>query len=203
MAEFWKQLGAWGGIFSGIQFAIITLGIMLFYPEGYDFLNNTFSSLGLTVTNGYATPINHALFAIAGTVAAGASVPFWLSIRTVFTESTPQKVISWIGTILGLAAAPFLASLTIFAGDVFPLEHGLSTILFFILFALAIGVYSFGILLNKEYDNKFALVGFVVAILDIVYIFFIGTAWMQKVAVYGMILYSVFQGYRLRQVFAE
>jgi len=181
----------------------MTFGIMLFYPEGYDFLNNSFSSLGLTVTRGYATPINHAVFAITCTLAGGASVPFWLSLRTVFTESTPQKVISWIGTILGLVAAPFLAALAIFAGDVYPVEHGWSTILFFILFALAITVYSFGILLNKEYDNKYALVGFVVAIIDIVYIFFIGTAWMQKIAVYSMVLYSAFQGYRLRQFFVE
>ena len=203
MAEFWKQLGAWSGIFAGIQFVIMTFGIMLFYPEGYDFLNNSFSSLGLTMTNGYATPINHAIFAITCSLAGGASVPFWIAIRTVFTESTPQKVISWIGTILGLAAAPFLAALALFAGDVYPAQHGWSTILFFILFALAITVYSFGILLNKEYDNKYALVGFVVALIDIVHIFFIGTAWMQKIAVYSMVLYSAFQGYRLRQVFVE
>ena len=203
MAELWKQLGAWSGIFAGIQFVIMTFGIMLFYPEGYDFLNNSFSSLGLTMTNGYATPINHAIFAITCSLAGGASVPFWIAIRTVFTESTPQKVISWIGTILGLTAAPFLAALAIFAGDVYGAEHGWSTILFFILFALAITVYSFGILLNKEYDNKYALVGFVVALIDIVHIFFIGTAWMQKIAVYSMVLYSAFQGYRLRQVFVE
>ena len=39
MSEFLKKLGAWGGIFGGIQFIIITFGIMIIYPEGYELDN--------------------------------------------------------------------------------------------------------------------------------------------------------------------
>jgi len=201
MSEFFKKLGAWGGIFGGIQFIIITFGIMLFYPEGYDFLANTFSSLGLTVTKGYATPINHALFSIACSIVAGCSIMFWLTIRTVFNETTPQKIVSSIGTILGLVASPFVAALALFAADVYPMEHGLSTILFFIIFACAITTYSFAILLKKDYENIYAAIGFVVALICILYIFVIGGAAFQKVAVYALILYSGFQGYKLLKVF--
>jgi len=158
MSEFQKKLGAWGGIFGGIQFIIITFGIMIIYPEGYDFLLNTFSSLGLTVTKGYATPINHALFSIACSVVAGCAVMFWLTMRTVFNETTPQKIVSSIGTILGVVASPFVAALAIFAADV-------------------------------------------VALICVLYITVIGGAAFQKVAVYSLILYSGFQGYKLLKVF--
>ena len=201
MSEFFKKLGAWGGIFGGIQFIIITFGIMMFYPEGYDFLLNTFSSLGLTVTKGYVTPINHALFSITCSVVAGCSVMFWLTMRTVFNETTPQKIVSSIGTILGLVASPFVAALAIFAADVYPMEHGWSTILFFLLFALAITTYSFAILLKKDYENVYAIIGFAVALICVLYIFVIGGAAFQKVAVYSIILYSGFQGYRLLKFF--
>jgi len=197
MTEFIKRLGAWGGIFGGIQFIIITFGIMIMYPEGYDFVLNTFSSLGLTVTKGYLTPLNHALFSITCSVVAGCAVMFWLTIRTVFNETTPQKVVSSIGTILGVIASPLVASLAIFAADVYPLQHGLSTVFFFLLFALAITVYSFAILLKKDYENIYAIVGFAVALICVLYITVIGGALMQKVAVYGLILYSAIQGYRL------
>jgi len=201
MSEFQKKLGAWGGIFGGIQFIIITFGIMIIYPEGYDFLLNTFSSLGLTVTKGYATPINHALFSIACSVVAGCAVMFWLTMRTVFNETTPQKIVSSIGTILGVVASPFVAALAIFAADVYPMEHGWSTILFFLIFALAITTYSFAILLNKNYENLYAAIGFVVALICVLYITVIGGAAFQKVAVYSLILYSGFQGYKLLKVF--
>jgi len=203
MSEFLKKLGAWGGIFAGIQFIIITFGIMIFYPEGYDFLLNTFSSLGYTVTKGYATPINHAMFSITCSVVAGCAALFWLSMRTVFNETTPQKIVSSIGTILGLAGTPLVAALAIYAADVYPMEHGYTTVFFFILFALAITTYSFAILLNKDYENIYAVIGFVVGIICALYVFgplaLFPSAAFQKVSVYGIIVYSAFQGYRLLQ----
>jgi hypothetical membrane protein len=174
---------------------------MAIFPEGYSFLDNYFSELGLSVTRGYPTPLNWFLFATATTLAGALSIPFWLTIRTLFTETTPLKVLGYIGTILGIAAGPCLAGVGIFAADLFLLEHALSTIYFFIIFSLAIGVYSVGILLNKEYENVYALVGVIVAIICLIHIFLIGGAAMQKAAVYSLVLYSVFQGYKLLNTF--
>jgi hypothetical membrane protein len=199
----WKRIGAWCGIIAGIQFVIITFTIMLFYPEGYSFLENSFSSLGLSVTRGYPTPLNWFMFATATTLAGALSIPFWLSIRTVFTETTPLKALSWIGTILGLVAGPLLAGIGIFAGDVYPAQHGFSTIYFFLLFSSAIIVYSIAILLNKDYENVYALIGIIVAIICYTYVLVpgFGNAAMQKLAVYALVLYSAFQGYKLLKVF--
>ncbi len=197
----WKRIGTWCGIVAGIQFIVITFTIMIFYPEGYSFLENTFSSLGLSVTKGYSTPWNWFGFATATTVAGSLMVPFWLTIRTVFTETPIQRGLSWLGTILGVAAAPCLVGIGIFAADLFGVQHGWSTILFFILMALTIGVYSVVILLNKEYENGYAMVGIITVALCLLYIFVIGGAAMQKVAVYAIILFSVLQGHKLLKIF--
>ena len=197
----WKRIGAWCGIIAGIQFIIITFAIMVFYPEGYSFLENTFSSLGYSVTKGYPTPWNWFGFATATTVAGSLMVPFWLTIRTVFTETPLQRGVSWLGTVLGVAAGPCLAGVGIFAADLFGPQHGWSTVLFFILIALAIGVYSVAIFLNKEYENVYAMVGIITGVLCILYIFVIRGAAMQKVAVYAIILFSVLQGHKLLKNF--
>jgi len=197
----WKRLGAWCGILAGVSFVILTFILMAMYPGGYDFFANYFSQLGLSVINGVDTPLNWFLFAVATTLSGMLSIPFWFAIRTVFTETTPLRVISGIGTILGIVAGPCLAGVGIFAGDLYGYQHGMSTILFFLLFAIAIAVYSIGILLNPNYENGYALVGIVVCIICIVHIFFGGGAPMQKLAVYSIVLYSVFQGYKLLKVF--
>ena len=203
MIHSWKRIGAWCGIIAGVQFFILTIIIMLIYPVPYLFLDYTFSSLGLSVTSGTPTPQNWFLFATATTVAGALSIPFWLSIRTQFDGNVTLRALSWGGTILGVIAAPCLAGIGIFAADLFGLQHGLSTIIFFILFAIAIGMYSVAILLNKDYENAYALVGIIASALNILYIFVIPGAAMQKIAVYGMILYSVFQGYKLLGIFEK
>ena len=87
----WKRIGAWCGILAGIQFVIITFILMVFYPEGYSFMEIPFSALGLLVTRGYPTPMNWFMFATATTLAGALSMPFWLTIRTLFTETTPAR----------------------------------------------------------------------------------------------------------------
>ena len=109
----WKKIGAYCGILGGILFVIITFVIMLIYPGGYSFLENSFSSLGLTETNGQPTMLNYILFSTACTSAAVCSVPFWLAIRTVFEESGRLKMLGWLGLILGFIAAVKLGNLNL------------------------------------------------------------------------------------------
>lgn len=204
----WKKLGAICGILGGILFVVITFIAMLTYPGGYNFLLNTFSALGLTEINGQPSLLNYYLFVAACSSAAICLVVFLLAIRTLFTETTRLVVISWIGTILGIVSTPNLAALAIFAGNVFPSQHSLTTQLFFLLISSAVVVYSIGILLNKDYENLYALIGIIIAVICYVYLAgiiihdpLIGSAAMQKVAVYGLVLWSAFQSIKLLQVF--
>lgn len=184
---------------------------MAIYPfPGYNFFLNSFSSLGLTVTNGVPTPHHNILFAITCTFVAIASILFLLALRPLFTKTTLLLIISWIGTILGIASMPFLSALSIFANDAFPSYHGIATQVFFLLIAIAILIYSAAILLNSEYSNLYGLIGIIIGVLAFVYFVgliahvpIISSAAMQKVAVYGLVLWSAFQGYYLLKLFPK
>jgi hypothetical membrane protein len=201
----WKRIGAFSGILAGLFFVIITFVDMLIFPGGYNFIENTFSQLGFSVINSVDTPLNWFLFAAATTSAAICTVPFYLTIRTVFTETAAQKALSGLGTVLGLAAAPCLAGVGIFAANLFLYEHAWSTIIFFVITAFAIATYSIVILLKSDYDNLYSLIGIIVAILCLLYIYGpgFGTALMQKIAVYAMIVWSAIQGYELRKMIPQ
>lgn len=192
-----RRIGSWCGVITGVSFVLITFGIMLIYPGGYSFLDDPFSALGLSVTNGVDTPLNWFLFAFATTLSGLTSIPFWIRMRLEFLHDMRGKVMSSLGTIIGSVAGVCLCGVGIFAGDVYPLEHGLSTILFFILFAISVAIYSITILVNSEYENIHAVAGIIACLLCLLHIFFIHGAAMQKIAVYGIILFAVFQGYTL------
>ena len=207
----WKRIGAYLGIIGTLQFVIITAIIMAIYPPpGYYFLLNTFSELGRTITNFVPTPHHHLLFSIACTVVAICFVPFFLAMRTLFTETTRLLILSWLGTILGIASGLFLSALAILAMDVFPNEHNLATQLFVLLISSAVIVYSIAILLNSDYENLYALIGIIIAVLCYIYLAGIipgvpgiSGAAMQKIVVYGLAVWSAFQGYYLLKVFPK
>ena len=65
-------------------------------------------------------------------------------------------------------------------------------------------------LFNDDYSNLFGLIGVIIAILCYIYLAgiiislpIIGSAAMQKVAVYGLVLWSAFQGYYLLKLFPK
>lgn len=215
MARSWKRIGAYLGIITGTLWVVVTTIAILTFPGGYLFFDYPISALGLTVINSTPSMLNYFLFVTACTGAAICLVPFVFTIRTLFTETMGLKVLSGLGTIFCLIAAPCLAALAIFAGNVFPFLHGWSTIYFFIFIMLGILFYSIGISLNKDYKNTYGLIGFVIVIICILHIvgmfgFTIGTfdfstyfatpIW-QKTAIYGLVLWSVFQGFYLLKLF--
>ena len=205
----WKRIGAYLGILTGIIFVVTTFIAMLTYPGGYNFIENSFSALGLTVINSTPSMLNYFLFVTACTGAAACLVPFLFTIRTMFTETTGLKVLSWLGTLLGLGSAPNLSALAIFAGNEAPIIHGNTTRLFFILIMAGILCYSIAMVMNKEYKNIYAGIGFIVVIVCLLHIIgmfgilspYFGTALWQKVSVYALVLWSVFQGFYLLKIF--
>ncbi len=120
-------------------------------------------------------------------------------------------MLSGLGTILGIAAAPNLSALAIFAGNEAPIIHGNTTRLFFILIMAGILCYAIAILMNSEYKNIYAGISFIVVIVCLLHIVamfgimsvYFGTALWQKVSVYALVLWSVFQGYELLKIFDQ
>jgi hypothetical protein len=209
MSPSWKRIGAYLGILGGIIFVVTTFIAMLTYPGGYNFLENSFSALGLTVINSIPSMLNYFLFVTACTGAAVCLIPFVLAMRTLFTQTTGLKALSWLGTLLVIGSAPNLSALAIFAGNEAPEIHGNTTRLFFILIMAGILCYSIAIVMNSEYKNIYAGIGFIVVIVCFLHIIamfgimspYFGTALWQKVSVYALVLWSVFQGYEHLKVF--
>lgn len=211
MSPSWKRLGAYLGILCGTLWVVVTFIAMLTFPGGYLFFEYPISALGLTVINSTPSMLNYFLFVTACTGAAVCLVPFTFTIRTLFTGTTGLKVLSGLGTVFCLISAPFLAALAIFAGNVFPSLHGWSTIYFFIFIMLGILFYSIAIILNSEYKTIYGMIGFIIVIVCILHIagmfgfasMYFATPIWQKTAIYGLVLWSVFQGYYLLKIFDQ
>ena len=201
----WKTLACILTVVGVSQFIIFTIVAMLLYPEGYSFLENNFSDLGSTVVikpgdiqTDIENPICRWIFTITVVFTAFSLIPFLLTLRTLFRETLGQHVLSYIGSISGLTAMPFLAGIGIFPTDTQSEWHELSALTFFKLFALVIIIYSLAILLNKNYRNLFSLVGFIIATHAMLHVFHFSLydgirPATQKVAVYLFISWCMIQ----------
>jgi hypothetical protein len=194
-----KRVGAYGGMLGGVLYVVISSINMLVYPGGYNFFENYFSELGLTMVGSLPNLHGWILFSAACTSAAVCIIPFCLAIREEFAITPGLKIAGSVGSLLGILAAPFLSALALFAADIYLYEHAIATILFFLLYASSIIIYSTAILFNREYNNLYSLAGFIVAAAALVHILLIHTALMQKIAVYSLVLWSTVQGYALLQ----
>jgi hypothetical membrane protein len=118
-----------------------------------------------------------------------------LALRTNFTRTKAEKYLSGAGTFLGIFASPFLALLSIFPANLQFGPHMLATRFFFLLFGLAIIIYTPALILNKDYNKVLAFYGVLVAIAALLYIFlFILNAAFQKFTIYLMISWVIVQG---------
>jgi hypothetical membrane protein len=193
----WIRFGYLVGVIAVAQFIILSAVAMAVYPGGYSLFGNFFSQLGCTVSanNGEPCMPSRIIFMIACTVTAILNIPFILALRTNCTKTKAGKYLSGAGTFFGIAASPFLALLSIFPANLQFGPHILATRLFFLLFGLAIIIYTPALILNKDYNKGIAWYGVPVAIAALLYIFFfIQNAAFQKFTVYFMISWVVVQG---------
>ena len=182
-------------IFSVLQFFLLTFLAAFYYPGGYDYFKYYFSDLGAVVAkNGETNSISSTFFFISLTVVALALIPFWLIIRLLFTESRVERILSVLGSALGLVSSPFIIGIALFPIDTQLETHILVTLIFFLLFTLATLLYSIAIILNQQYSNYIGLVGVILFIISL--IVFINplapyVAFMQNIVAYGYFIWIV------------
>jgi len=149
-------------VFGVVQFFLLTFAAAFVYPGGFDYFGYFFSDLGaLIAKNGELNYVSSALFSIALVVVAVALIPFWLIIRSPFTKSKLEKVLSVLGSALGVMSFPFLIGVAISPIDTQLETHVIMTLIFFSLFVLATLLYSVAIILNQVYPKYSAMAGFV------------------------------------------
>ncbi len=193
----WKRVCCLIAVIGGLQYMIVTIIAMLFYPDGYSFTGNNFSHLGMSVTvSGKPNPISSVLFLIACVIAGAVIIPFWIVITTLFSDTKTTRYISLIGSIFGVISGPCLMGVGIFPGDRQYDAHLFVTRAFFLFFALAIVVYSLAILLERDYQNFYAFLGigfFLVIVLHVLRFFISIGPLMQKIIVYCFIIWAAIQ----------
>jgi hypothetical protein len=195
--EIWSigRLACLVTIFGVLQFFLLTFLAAFFYPGGYDYFGYYFSDLGaIAARNGEPNLISSKLFFVALTVVALALVTFWFVIRSLFTESRVEKVLSTLGSALGLISSPFIIGIALFPIDTQLSTHILVTLTFFSLFVLATLLYSIAIILNRNYPNYFGLVGlvlFAISLLILMDPLAPHVAFLQTIVVYGYFVWTL------------
>jgi hypothetical protein len=184
-------------IFGVGQFLLLTFLAAFFYPGGYDYFGYYFSDLGAAeARNGESNSISSTLFSAALTIVAIALIPFWLILRLIFTESKVGRVLSTLGSILGLISSPFIIGVALFPIDTQLEAHISATMIFFSLFVLSTILYSIAIIVNQKYSNYFGLVGIVLFLVSI--IIFLDplaqhVAFLQTIVTYGYFIWVFLQ----------
>ena len=184
-------------VFGVVQFLLLTFLAAFFYPGGYDYFWYYFSDLGAVVArNGEPNSISAILFSVALTMVALALIPFWLTLRSIFTESRVGKVLSTLGSISGLTSSPFIIGVALFPIDTQLDTHILATLIFFSLFVSSTVFYSIAIMLNQNHSNYFGLVGvvlFAVSLAIFVDPLAPHVAFLQTIVTYGYFVWVLLQ----------
>ena len=184
-------------IFGVLQFFVLTFLATFLYPGDYDYFGYYFSDLGaVAARNGDPNLISRELFFIALTLLSIALIPFWLTIRSLFTESNKEKILGKIGSTLGVMSSPFLIAIALFPLDTQLESHFLATLVFVLLFVSATLLYSISIILNQNYPNYFGIIGIILFAIPIASftISFMDPfaslgAFLQKIALYGYFIW--------------
>jgi len=176
-------------IFGVLQFIILTFVAGIFYPGGYDYSNYYFSDLGAVMArNGEVNLISSKIFTAALTVVALTFIPFWIIIRSLFTKSRIERVLSSVGSALGLLSSPFIIGVGMYPIDTKLETHFIVTLTFFSLFTVASLLYSIAIILNQKYPSNLGIIGLILFGISImVYLNPLApyVAFLQNVLAYG------------------
>jgi len=195
------RLACLAAIFGVGQFLLLTFLAALFYPGGYDYFGYYFSDLGaVEARNGEPNSISRLLFSMALTMIALTLVPFWLVIRRLFRESKGERVLSVLGSVLGLLSSPFAIGVGLFPIDTQLEAHFIVTLILVLLFALASLLYSIAIILNQNYSSYLGLAAFVLLAISVASFATslrdpsLG-AFLQKVVAYGYFIWTLIPTY--------
>jgi hypothetical protein len=200
----WVMLGC-------ILFLILTTVAMLLYPGGtrndpmtgcYQFSTNFFSDLGITVAyDGSPNTLCAALFFTALVLAGLAVILFFVAMAQFFKRPLPARVLSWIGSAVGVVSGLAYVGIAFSPGNLFLDAHILFVQVAFLGFFLAVLFYLAAILVTESYPNRYAavLAGFAVILAVYLWLLFFGPApdtpngltiqaTGQKIVVYTMIV---------------
>lgn len=216
--KFWQKRAFLLTMAGTIQFVILTIVAMLFYPggtwvdtesKGYSFFNNLFSDLGMTVSHsGTPNGVARTLFTLTLVVAAISLVSFFVVMPKFFDQSKKVKRLSIIGSVFGVISGLAYVGIAVVPLDLFLYTHLYFVYAAFGSFTMVVIFYTIAIFQEPSYSNTYAYVFLAFASLLVVYmvVLVMGPspfsaeglriqAVGQKFIVYAAIVCMFFQGY--------
>ena len=219
--SFIHEYGPRAAVYSSIQFIVLTLVAMLFYPGGtagnpaetrYLFFNNFFSELGITqVYDGTPNTISAILFFIALSMAGLGLLLFFLALPPYFTGRS-QKVLAYVGTFFGVICGLSFMGVAFTPANLAPEAHGDFVLWAFTTFFVAVLFYTVAVFRQADYSNQYGVVYLIFAVLLAGYIYILfgrpeipnidgRTVQVtgQKIIAYATIIVTLFQAYGLEK----
>jgi hypothetical protein len=149
-------------------FIVLTIIAMLTYAggsvdnhtaTGYSFTHSFLSNLGmLTALSGEPNWISAILFFISLAFAGICLVIFFIIFQRLFQSSRAQRVLAWIGSILGVLAGICFVGIACAPADIARPAHVQFVMWAFRLFPLAVLFYIPVLFLDKQYPKAYAWV---------------------------------------------
>jgi len=192
-------------------FVVLTAVAMWFYPGGtyadpsasrYSFSTNFFSELGLTVTrSGEPNTVSAILWFLAMSLAGAGLVLFFVSFRQFFTGSRWGRILSGLGSAVGVVSGICFVGVAFTPANVFLGAHVRFVLWAFQTFPLAAILYAMAVLSEPAYPKRYGWMFLGFAVLLVLYIMLLMTgpgqdsrqglmiqAVGQKVIVYASII---------------
>lgn len=206
-----KQRWFGWAILGCILFLTLTTVAMFLYPggtrndpatSGYQFFANFFSDLGITVAHDGSPNTPCAALFFSALVLGGLSIIlFFLNMTQFFRQPHSARVLSWIGSLVGVVSGLAYVGVAFAPGNLFLDAHILFVQLAFLSCFLAALLYMVAILVTDSYPNRGAavLAAFAVVLAGYLWLLFFGPAadtpsgltiqaTGQKIVVYAMII---------------
>jgi len=164
------------------------------FPPPFSPFENWLSDLG----NSSFSP-NGALFYNLGCILTGSALfPFFLGMYKWYRDELWHKIIGIVVQVIGLYAGFALIMIGVFSED-FMEQHIFWSRVFFEVILLVLIFASIFLLFHKDFIKPIAIYGFVVAILDLIFVFVIGTPILEWFVVFtalgfvGLIIYNMYK----------
>jgi hypothetical protein len=207
----WRRLAFMLALASCIQFIVLTVAGMFFYPggtraepgtTGYSFWSNFFSDLGRTATySGDSNTVSMSLFVTALSLAAMAFALTFVAMPRLFAGHRTAGKLALVGSIFGVVSAISYLGIACVPSDIHLTLHRLFVYAAFSSFLLVVILYSAAIFRNRDYPNlyAFAYLGFALILTAYLWLLFGGPhaesptgvriqATGQKIVVYAEIV---------------
>lgn len=191
----WSVLFTEVAIIGLLSYIFLTLLAALFYPGGIAYLGTFTSELGSWLPNGRHNYISLGLFILSGIIVFLTTTPFYLKpFLELFKRDRANQRLARVSAISGVASSFFFFLATLFPIDILYTIHIILAGGFSLSISISVFLFSIIILRKQFLPNTLALVGLVLVIGTILYVFPILPGiekLIQKSVIYAMVLWGI------------